>query len=62
MMVVDERYCTVNFGVRRLPYLSHQLVTDQIAKGLGAIRVPAAFNEFVEFLQQVAIYGHADST
>jgi hypothetical protein len=60
-MVVDERNGTHNSSFWGRGLFGHQLVADQIAESLGAIRVPALANQTVEPLEELRIQRNSNS-
>src|SRR5579872_4133750 len=60
VVIVYQGYGAHDQTVRRLPGSLHELIANEIAKCLRPVGVPAASDEPVKSLQQVAVDCHAD--
>ena len=61
VMVVDQGDGSHDDGIRRRCPLADQSVTNQIAKGLGAIGISVLAHPLVELLEKIGIQRHANS-
>jgi hypothetical protein len=60
MVIIDER----DGADRRfvlIPFLSDQIVSDQIAKGLRSVRISSPLDVAVELLEQSVVQRHPES-
>ncbi len=62
MVIVNQGDGPDHARFRLLPGLFHKFVPDQIAKSLRPVRVVALIDELVEFVEELGIYGYANST
>jgi hypothetical protein len=60
VMVVDEGNSAHYSRVRGCGLFGHQLIADQIAKSLGAIRVPSLADQTVKPLEKLRIQRNTD--
>src|ERR1017187_9915110 len=60
VVVVHQGDGAHHLGVRRFPRLFDQFLADQVAKGFGAVGVPAPPDQLIELLQQSPIDGDAN--
>lgn len=61
VVVIDERDGADHRRTRTCRLLGNQPIANQIAEGLGPIRIPEAGDEMVEALEEVRIECHSDS-
>src|SRR5437764_1129462 len=60
VVIVNQSNGTDDMAVGRFPDLLHELVANQIAESLGAVRVAALADQAVELVQQFRIDGYAN--
>jgi hypothetical protein len=61
MVIVNQGYRANDVAVRQVPVFLNQLVADQIAEGLGTVRITALPDVDIKLFQQIGIDGNADA-
>ena len=60
VVVIDQRNRANHAAVGGFPHFFHELVADQIAKGLRPVGIAALSDQMIELIQEVGIDGNSN--